>query len=98
MKDQLLKENLFNTLADIPAYAFIAYANFAQAIPTDYPAWELFMLNHGWLILLVARISVALFDLGHRIKGDTYIVNEDGKLRQRSIWSIILNNLKQWIR
>jgi hypothetical protein len=95
MKDQLMRENLFNFLADIPAYAFIAYANFVQILPSDYPAWERFLLKHGWLILLSLRILVALYDLVMRLKGNYWITDMDGKPRKRSFIDIIISELKQ---
>ena len=98
MKDQLMKDNLFNFLADIPAYAFVAYANFVQILPSDYPAWELFLLKHGWLILLSLRIAVAVYDLILRLKGNYWVVDHDGKPRRRSIVDIIKSELKHFIK
>jgi len=89
MKDQLMKDNVFNFLADIPAYAFVAYANFVQILPTDYPDWELFLLKHGWLILLTLRIMVALYDLVLRMWGNYWIVDDQGKPRQKSLVNIV---------
>jgi hypothetical protein len=98
IKDQLMKDNLLNFLADIPAYAFIAYANFLQVMPKDYPDWEFFLLKHGWLILLSIRIAVALFDLWLRIRGNYWITDSDGKPRKKSIWEIIRGQLLQMIK
>ena len=98
MKDQLMKDNLFNFLADIPAYAFVAYANFVQILPTDYPAWELFLLKHGWLILLGLRIAVAVYDLILRMKGNYWVVDLEGKPRRRSIMDILKSELKHLIK
>jgi hypothetical protein len=98
MKDQLMKDNLINFLADIPAYAFIAYANFLQVLPHDYPAWELFLLKHGWLILLGLRVMVAIFDLWLRIRGNYWVVDAEGKPRRKSIWEIIKGQLLQMIK
>lgn len=95
LKDQLMKDNVINFLADIPAYAFIAYANFVQIVPKDYPAWEQFLLKHGWLILLGLRISVALYDLVLRLKGNYWITDQEGKPRKKSLWDIIVSQLKE---
>ena len=94
MKDQLMKDNVINFLADIPAYAFVAYANFVQIVPSDYPAWERFLLKHGWLILLSLRISVAVYDLVLRLKGNYWITDQEGKPRKRSVLDIIKNEIK----
>jgi len=95
IKDQLMKDNLINFLADIPAYAFIAYANFVQIIPSDYPEWEQFFLKHGWLVLLTLRIMVALYDLIIRMKGNYWITDDQGKPRKKSIWAIIVSQIKE---
>jgi len=95
IKDQLMKDNLINFLADIPAYAFIAYANFVQIIPSDYPEWEQFFLKHGWLVLLNLRIMVALYDLIIRMKGNYWITDDQGKPRKKSIWAIIVSQIKE---
>jgi len=84
-----MKDNLVNFLADIPAYAFIAYANFLQVIPHDYPSWEMFLLRHGWLLLLILRVAVAFYDLILRLNGNYWITDQNGKPRKKSILQII---------
>jgi len=84
-----MKENLVNFVADIPAYAFIAYANFLQVVPSDYPEWEFFFLRHGWLILLILRLSVAVYDLVLRLTGNYWIVDQEGKPRRKSFLTIL---------
>ncbi len=98
MKDQLIKENVVNFLADIPAYAFIAYVNFLQVVPQDYPGWEMFFLRHGWLVLLMFRLTIAGIDLVHRIKGTFWMMDEEGKMKRRSLLSIIKTEVSQWIK
>lgn len=98
LKDSLMKENLVNFLADIPAYAFIAYANFLQVMPNDYPAWELFFLKHGWLILLLLRLCVAGYDFVLRLTGNYWIVDQDGKPRRKSFLSILKQQIGHIIK
>lgn len=98
LKHHLLKENVINFIADIPAYAFIAYANFLQIVPTDYPAWEMFMLKHGWLMLLTIRLFVAIYDFIIRIQGNFWKVELDGKTKKKSLWAIITDTLTLWIK
>jgi hypothetical protein len=98
LKHHLLKENVINFIADIPAYAFIAYANFIQIVPTDYPAWEMFMLKHGWLMLLTIRLMVAIYDFVLRIQGNFWKVELDGKTKKKSLWAIITDALTLWIK
>ena len=98
LKHHLLKENVINFIADIPAYAFIAYANFLQIVPTDYPAWEMFMLKHGWLMLLTIRLFVAVYDFVLRIQGNFWKVELDGKTKKKSLWAIITDTLTLWIK
>jgi hypothetical protein len=98
LRNHLLKENLINFIADIPAYAFVAYANFLQIVPTDYPAWEMFMLKHGWLMLLTIRLSVAVYDFILRIQGNFWTVQLDGKTKKKSLWRIIKDEVTLWIK
>jgi hypothetical protein len=98
LKDSLMKENLVNFLADIPAYAFIAYANFLQVIPNDYPDWELFLLKHGWLLLLLLRLSVALYDFVLRLTGNYWIVDQEGKPRRKSFLEILKQQIIHLIK
>jgi hypothetical protein len=95
LKDELIKENAINFLGDIPAYAFIAYVNFLQVVPSDYPTWERFLLKHGWLILLVLRLLIAVYDLVIRINGNYWITDDNGKPRKKSLWSIFVSMIKE---
>ena len=98
LKDDLIKDNVLNFLGDIPAYAFVAYANFLQVVPTDYPDWEWFLLKHGWLMLLTMRTIIAIYDLVIRIKGNYWIVDDKGRPRRRSLWTIIKTEILSWIK
>lgn len=98
LRNHLLKENLINFIADIPAYAFVAYANFLQIVPTDYPAWEMFMLKHGWLMLLTIRLFVAIYDFIIRIRGNFWTIELDGKTKRKSLWRIIKDEITLWIK
>lgn len=98
LRNHLLKENLINFIADIPAYAFVAYANFLQIVPTDYPAWEMFMLKHGWLMLLTIRLFVAVYDFIIRIRGNFWTIELDGKTKRKSLWRIIKDEITLWIK
>ncbi|NDC95593.1 hypothetical protein EB118_20810 [bacterium] len=98
LKDELLKDNLINFIGDIPAYAFIAYVNFLQVVPSDYPAWEGFLLKHGWLILLLMRLLIAFYDLVIRVNGNYWIVDDNGKPRRKSLWTILKNEILSWIK
>jgi hypothetical protein len=98
LKDELLKENFLNFMGDIPAYAFIAYANFLQVLPSEYPDWEFFLLKHGWLMLLFFRLMIAVYDLVIRLNGNYFLVDVDGKPRKRSLMSIISNLFKELVK
>ena len=98
IKHHLLKENLINFIADIPAYAFVAYANFMQIVPTDYPHWEQFMLKHGWLMLLGIRLCVAIYDFVIRIRGNFWTVELGTKTKRKSLWQIIKDEIRIWIK
>mgnify|MGYP006276969333 CR=1 FL=1 len=98
MKDTLLKDNLINFIGDIPTYAFMFLANFVQLTPDDYPAWEWWLLKHGWLILLFLRIIIAVYDLVIRMNGNYWKVDENGKPRRKSLWSILKTIVLSWIK
>jgi hypothetical protein len=99
LKDAAVRDNILHALADIPAYAYIAYINLTQVyLPKDYPAWEQFFLKHGWLILLGARLVVAMYDIYIRmVNGEEYI-DSNGKIRKRTIWMAIKDFFKAIIR
>lgn len=98
MKDALVKDNVLNFIADMPAYAFIAYANLAQVARTEYSDFEYWCLKHGWLILLIIRTVIALYDLVIRLRGNYWIVDQEGKPRHKSLWSIIVQWFKEQIK
>jgi hypothetical protein len=98
LKQPLLRENLINFIADVPAYAFVAYANFMQIIPSDYPSWEQFMLRHGWLMLLSIRLMVAIYDFVLRIQGNFWKVDLNGKTKKKSLWRMIKDEVALWIK
>ena len=52
-----LKHFAAQIIADVPAYATIAWLKFATVVSTpDFPFWEQFLFDHGWLILLTMRL------------------------------------------
>jgi hypothetical protein len=99
LKDAIIKENVFHFLADIPAYAYIAYINLTQVyLPNDYPEWEQFLLKHGWLILLGARLFIAVYDVWVRLSDGEEYIDELGKIRRKTIWMVIKEFFKAVIR
>lgn len=50
-------------IADVPAYATIAWLKFATVFSApDFPFWEQFLFDHGWLILLTMRLVNAGYE------------------------------------
>lgn len=99
LKDAVIKENIIHFLADIPAYAYIAYINLTQVyLPKDYPDWEQFFLKHGWLILLGARLLIAIYDIWVRITNGEEYIDSNGKIRKKSIWMAVKELFKSIIR
>lgn len=95
LKDAAVRDNILHALADIPAYAYIAYINFTQVyLPNDYPAWEQFFLKHGWLILLGARLMIAIYDIYIRVVNGEEYIDSNGKIRRKSLWDIIKDFFK----
>jgi hypothetical protein len=99
LKDAVIKDNIFHFLADIPAYACIAYINLTQVyLPQDYDDWEQFLLKHGWLILLSARFFIAVYDIWIRMNNKGEYLDENGKSQKKSVWSVVMTIFKSFIR
>ena len=70
-----MREYHFTTIqsliADIPAYAAIAWLNFTNVLAdVNLPEWEQFLFNHGWLILLLLRVGNIIYDFYLKIEFD----------------------------
>jgi hypothetical protein len=51
-------------VADIPAYAVIMWVKLSGSINTVIlPTWESWLLDHGWLILLMLRLVNIGYDI-----------------------------------
>lgn len=70
-----MKEYHFTTIhsliADLPAYAAIAWLNFSNLLAdVNLPQWEQFLFSHGWLILLLLRVANIIYDFYMKIEFD----------------------------
>lgn len=99
MKDTSVKDNVLSFIGDLPAYAYIAYVNVTEVFTkNDYPAWEWFLLKHGWLILLVFRLVIAMYDLTIRLIDREEYIDDFGKTRRKTIWQVVKSFFTEWIR
>lgn len=95
LKNDVVRDNIIHFLADIPAYAYIAYINLTQVfLPTDYDNWERFFLKHGWFILLAARLFIAVYDIYVRLINQEEFIDEHGRIRRKTMWMIIKEMIK----
>ncbi len=88
-----------NLAADLPAYVSIAWIQFADAISIpDYPLWERFLLNHGWLILLTMRLVNAGYDWKARKKLMEEIEGPEKRSHKRqSMWRKFVNKIDKFL-
>jgi hypothetical protein len=99
LKDAIIRDNIIHFLADIPAYAYIAYINLTQVyLPQDYAHWERFLLKHGWLILLTARLLIAVYDIYIRVTDGEEYIDQLGRIKKKSLWMAIKEIFKAIFR
>ena len=89
-----MKDTLVHFLADIPAYAVIAWVNLVQVVPGDLSGIEEFLLHWGWLLLLVVRLLNAFIELYKRSRQHDFTIIEDGEQKKVSILKSIFWELK----
>lgn len=54
---------LEGVLADVPAYATILWLKLANIVNPEWPTWEQWLFDHGWLLLLGFRLITIGYDL-----------------------------------
>jgi hypothetical protein len=104
MSGKAMKEYHITTiqsfLADIPAYAAIAWLNFSNIlVDVNLPQWEQFLFNHGWLILLALRIVNVIYDFYLKTEYDhTLHPEQDGKQKVGFFRAFVKFLEKFWIK
>jgi hypothetical protein len=76
-------------VADIPAYAVIMWVKLSGSINTVIlPEWETWLLDHGWLLLLILRLVNIGYDLYLKLMYEDVIQeqthNREGFLKKLS--------------
>jgi hypothetical protein len=77
-----MKDTIYHFIADLPAYAVVAWVNLAQVIPTDMNSVETFLLHYGWILLLSVRLLNAFIDLYKRAKQHDFTIEEKGEIKK----------------
>jgi hypothetical protein len=96
-----MKEYHFTTIhsliADLPAYAAIAWLNFSNLlVDVNLPQWEEFLFMHGWLILLLLRVANIIYDFYMKIEFDK--TNQEGGEKGAEIKSSLLHKFIKYIQ
>jgi hypothetical protein len=89
-----------NILADIPAYAAIAWLNFSNVlVDVNLPEWEQFLFTHGWLILLVLRIVNVFYDFYLKVEYENTLALADNGRRKLSFWQRLVKIIEKfWVK
>lgn len=93
-----MKDTIYHCLADIPAYAVIAWVQLAEVIPADISSLETILLHYGWLLLLALRLLNAFLDLYKKAKQHDFTITEGGESKKVGIWKSIMWEFKNLIK
>jgi hypothetical protein len=93
-----MKDTIYHFLADIPAYAVVAWVQIAEVIPGDLSAIETFLLHYGWMLLLAVRLLNAFIDLYKRAKQHDFTIVEAGETKKVGILKSIIWEFKNILK
>lgn len=93
-----MKDTIYHFLADIPAYAVVAWVQLAEVIPPDMSSLETFLLHYGWMLLLAVRLLNAFIDLYKRAKQHDFTIVEGGETKKVGVLKSILFELKNILK
>lgn len=91
---KLMKDTIYHFLADIPAYAVVAWVQLAEVIPPDMSSLEAFLLHYGWMLLLAVRLLNAFIDLYKRAKQHDFTIVEGEEAKKVGVLKAIMWELK----
>ena len=89
-----MKDTIYHFLADIPAYAVVAWVQLAEVIPPDMSSLEAFLLHYGWMLLLAVRLLNAFIDLYKRAKQHDFTIVEGEEAKKVGVLKAIMWELK----
>lgn len=93
-----MKDTIYHFLADIPAYAVIAWVQLAEVIPGDMSQLETILLHYGWLLLLALRLINAFLDLYKKAKQHEFTITESGEAKKVGVLKSIMWELKNLLK
>jgi hypothetical protein len=93
-----MKDTIYHFLADIPAYAIIAWVQLADVIPADMTSIETLLLHYGWLLLLALRLLNAFLDLYKKAKQHEFTITEAGESKKVGVLKSIIWELKNLLK
>lgn len=93
-----MKDTIYHFLADIPAYAVVAWVQLAEVIPPDMNSIETFLLHYGWMLLLAVRLLNAFIDLYKRAKQHDFTIIEGNEPKKVGVLKSILFELKNILK
>lgn len=92
-----LREELVKFGFDLPAYGAIMLTKIADINTSNYSDIEKYMYEHGWLWLLVFRISNVIWDL-HTKLSKQVTVQVDGQSVKITGYTKIFREIKKLIK
>jgi hypothetical protein len=95
---KLMKDTIYHFLADIPAYAVVAWVQLAEVMPPDLSTIESFLLHYGWMLLLAVRLLNAFIDLYKRAKQHDFTIVEAGETKKVGILKSIIWEFKNILK
>lgn len=93
-----MKDTIYHCLADIPAYAVIAWVQLAEVIPADISSLEMILLHYGWLLLLALRLLNAFLDLYKKAKQHDFTIMDGGESKKVGVLKSIMWELKNLLK
>lgn len=93
-----MKDTLYHFLADIPAYAVVAWVQIAEVIPADISTMEKFLLHYGWVLLLSVRLLNAFIDLYKKAREHDFTIVEGNEAKKVGVLKAILWELKNILK
>jgi hypothetical protein len=95
---KLMKDTIYHFLADIPAYAVVAWVQLAEVIPPDMGDLESFLLHYGWMLLLAVRLLNAFIDLYKRAKQHDFTIVDGEQTKKVGVLKSIMWELKNILK
>jgi hypothetical protein len=93
-----MKDTITHFIADVPAYALIAWVQIAEIIPPNINSLESLLLEYGWMLLLAVRLLNAFIDLYKRAKQHDFTIHEGEETKKVGVLKSIMWELKNILK